>query len=298
MTSCNGSGFKSVSGASVAMRQGRVQCLSSGQLHRMAYTDWGDEANPRVLVCVHGLSRNGRDFDTLAAALSEDFRVICPDLPGRGESDWLINKADYTVPAYLSHILTLIARLGVEQVDWLGTSMGGMIGMSLAALPENPVRRLILNDVGPVLSAPALSRIGEYVGRAPVFDSVDAAERYLRTVCPGFGPLSDAQWRLLIEHGLRRDPDGWRTNYDPAIGDVMRAQPLKTDMLMWPIYDAIRSPTLAIRGEHSDLLTHATLEAMRERGPHAQTLEIADTGHAPMLMDGAQIERVREFLLR
>jgi pimeloyl-ACP methyl ester carboxylesterase len=296
MTFCWQAKFRHLLGRPPAMRRGSVQCLSSGQLHRMAYTEWGDAANPRVLVCAHGLSRNGRDFDVIAQALSRDYRVVCPDIAGRGESEWLANKADYQVPVYLQHMLVLLARLNVAQVDWLGTSMGGLIGMSLAALPASPIRKLILNDVGPVLSAAALSRIGDYVGRAPCFAAEDQAVAYLREVCPGFGPLTDQQWRQLTVHGLRRDPDGWRVRYDPAIGDTLRAQPLKTDMLLWPVYDAIKAPTLVLRGVDSDLLTHATAEAMSQRGPCARYVEIAATGHAPMLMDAAQIKIVRDFL--
>ncbi|WP_254048247.1 alpha/beta fold hydrolase [Uliginosibacterium sp. TH139] len=279
------------------MRRGSVQCLTSGQLHRMAYTEWGRPDNPRVLICVHGLSRNGRDFDVLAAALSCDYRVLCPDIAGRGDSDWLVDKSAYAVPSYVPHLLSLIARLDVERVDWLGTSMGGLIGMALAAMPGNPIRRLILNDVGPVLSAVALTRIGDYVGRAPHFLALEEAERYLRGVCPGFGPLSDAQWRQLTLNSLRPEGNGWRMHYDPAIGDAMRAQPLKTDMLLWPMYDAITAPTLVLRGVDSDLLSHATAEAMTRRGPCARHVEIAANGHAPMLMDPAQIGIVREFLV-
>ncbi|GAB2879046.1 alpha/beta hydrolase [Uliginosibacterium flavum] len=297
MALCCWSKLKSLFGASPGMRESGVQCLTSGQLHHMAYTEWGDPANPRVLLCVHGLTRNGRDFDELARALSRDYRVICPDVAGRGQSDWLANKNDYAVQVYVQHMLILLARLDVAQVDWLGTSMGGLIGMGLAALPDTPIRRLILNDVGPVLSAPALSRIGEYVGRAPLFASVEAAEQYLREVGPGFGKLSDDQWRALTVSGLRRDADGWRMRYDPAIGEVMRASPLKTDMLLWPMYDAIRAPTLVLRGVDSDLLTHTTAEAMSQRGPRAHIVEIAETGHAPMLMCAGQIEIVRNFLL-
>lgn len=289
--------FRSSVAAPAEMRQGSVQCLTNGQLHRMAYTEWGRADNPRVLLCVHGLSRNGRDFDVLAQALSKEFRVVCPDVAGRGESEWLHNSADYTVPNYLPHMLSLIARLNVLQLDWLGTSMGGLIGMNLAAMADSPIRKLILNDVGPVLSAPALTRIGEYVGRAPHFASLAEAEAYLRRVCPGFGPLSPEQWHHLSVHGLRREGEGWRVAYDPGIGEAMRSMPIHTDILMWPVYDAIRAPTLVMRGVDSDLLTHATALAMCARGPRARMVEIADTGHAPMLMDTAQIELVREFLL-
>lgn len=283
------------------MRQGDVQCLSSGGFHRMAYTEWGDAANPRVLVCVHGLTRCSRDFDALAQALCGDFRVVCPDVAGRGQSDWLSDKAAYVVPQYAADMVVLLARLGVEQVDWLGTSMGGLIGMGLAAQARSPIRRLILNDVGPVLTAAALSRIGEYLGNAPRFADVAAAEAFVRRISAPFGQLTDAQWRHLTVHTIRQDADGmWSFRYDPGISEPFIAEMQRSgagkDVEMWPLYDAVRCPTLVLRGELSDLLTRDTAAAMTGRGPRARLVEIAGVGHAPMLMDPAQIEPVRRFL--
>lgn len=279
------------------MRRDSVQCLSSGQLHRMSYVEWGAADNPRVLVCVHGLTRNARDFDDLAQALAAHYRVVCPDVPGRGHSDWLSNKADYAIPVYVEHMVTLIARLGVDRVDWLGTSMGGLIGMALASLRDTPIRKLVLNDVGPVLTAQSLLRIGEYVGRAPIFADLDAATAYVKLMSEGFGELSAAQWRHLTEHVVVEGPDGWRMRYDPAIGEVLRAMPLGEDILLWPLYEAIQCPTLVMRGATSDLLSRQVAEEMTRRGPRARFVEVPGVGHSPMLMDPAQIEVVRAFLL-
>ncbi len=267
----------------------------------MAYVEWGDPANPRVLVCVHGMTRSGRDFDVLAQSLAEKFRVVCPDVVGRGLSDRLRDPAYYVTPQYAADMVTLIARLNIESVDWLGTSMGGLIGMALAAQKETPIKRLILNDVGPVVDASALKRISDYLGSPPDFASMVEAETYMRQVAAPFGKLTDGQWRHLTECVVQPATQGRiKLRYDPDI-----AVPFKTmvaaqggkDVELWPIYDVIRCPTLVIRGETSDLLTRETVAAMRERGPRASAVEIPHVGHAPMFMDAAQIAVVREYLL-
>ncbi|AJP48308.1 alpha/beta hydrolase [Rugosibacter aromaticivorans] len=284
------------------MREGQVNCLSTAGFHHMAYVEWGDAHNPRVLICVHGLTRNGRDFDFLAQALEADYRVICPDVVGRGKSDWLANKSLYVMPQYCADMVTLLARLNVETIDWLGTSMGGLIGMALAAQPGNPIRRLVLNDVGPVVSAVSLARIGDYLGTPPRFDSIEEAEAYVRKVSAPFGPLTDTQWRHLTVHAVREAKDGKiEFVYDPGIAQAYRqGQQLSggKDVELWPLFDAITCPTLLLRGEQSDLLTPQTAQAMTQRGPHAQLIEIPGVGHAPVLMDDAQIAPVRDFLLR
>ncbi|MCA0187871.1 MAG: alpha/beta hydrolase [Proteobacteria bacterium] len=280
-----------------APRQRDVQCCGPHGLHRMAYTEWGDPANPRVLVCVHGLTRNGRDFDDLARALAGEYRVVCPDVVGRGRSEWLTVKDDYQLPQYVADMVTLIARLDATEVDWVGTSMGGLIGMLLASMPGNPVRRLVLNDVGPVIIAEAVRRIGEYVGMAPVFPTVEAAEAYIRAVSVPFGKLPDVQWRHLTETSIHPVEGGWAMRYDPGVGEVFRKAPLQTDVDLWPLYESIRCPTLVLRGAQSDLLARETAEAMTQRGPKARLVEVPDVGHAPTLMDPAQIAPIRDFLL-
>ena len=257
----------------------------------------GDPHNPRVLVCVHGLTRNGRDFDDLARAMAPHYRVICPDVVGRGRSGWLAVKDDYQLPTYVADMITLIARLDVETVHWVGTSMGGLIGMIIASMPDNPIRRLVLNDVGPVVTAASLRRIGQYVGNAPVFLSYEAGESYIREVSAPFGRLTDAQWRHLSETSLKEVEGGWAMRYDPGIGEPFRKTPILADVNLWPIYEAISSPTLVMRGAESDLLLHEPAAQMATRGPKARLVEVPDVGHAPTLMNAHQIAPIRDFLL-
>ena len=279
-------------------RRRSVQCLSPGGLHRMAYLEWGDPRNRDVVVCVHGLTRNARDFDDLARALCAQYRVVCPDVAGRGNSDRLADPMHYAIPQYVADMVTLVARLDVEAVSWVGTSMGGLIGMALAAQAGTPVRRLVINDAGAVIANSALRRIAEYLGRAPAFASFEQAEQYVRTAFAPFGRHSDAQWRHLAEAWLRRNEDGsWRAHYDPRIAEPFRATMPAGDLELWPVYDAIRCPTLVVRGAQSDLLSRETTRQMAGRGPRAKVVEIPDVGHAPTLMDEAQISVVRDFLL-
>jgi len=265
----------------------------------MAYTEWGDADNPRVLICVHGLTRNGRDFDVLANALADDYRVICPDIVGRGNSDRLFFADDYALPMYANDIITLIARLGVDSVHWLGTSMGGLIGMFLAGLPASPISRLVLNDVGPFVTLESLQRIGKYLGKAPDFPDLDTAERYVRAVCAPFGELSDAQWRFMTVVGTRAKADGgYEMNYDRAIAQPYQKAYLDgKDIDLWPLYDPIRCPTLVVRGAQSDILLAATAAEMTTRGPKATLVEVPKVGHAPMFLEEGQVRIVQDFLL-
>jgi pimeloyl-ACP methyl ester carboxylesterase len=277
-------------------RHRSVQCVSPRGLHRIAYLEWGDPRNRDVLLCVHGLTRTGRDFDELARALGGQFRVVCPDIAGRGDSDRLADPQLYAAPQYVADMVTLIARLDVEGVNWLGTSMGGLIGMALAAQPGSPVKRLVLNDAGPVITRVSLERIASYVGKAPVFPSVEKAEEYIRAISAPFGAHSDAQWRFLTESWLRKNEDGtWRAHYDPRIAEP-RMVPEK-DLELWQLYDAVRCPTLLLRGEVSDLLSRDTAGEMTRRGPKARVVEIRGVGHAPTLLHADQIAIVRDFLL-
>ncbi|NJA90085.1 alpha/beta hydrolase [Rhodocyclus tenuis] len=282
----------------ISVRERDVRCVSAAGVHRMAYREYGAPSAPRTLVCVHGLTRNGEDFSLLAEQLVPDgYRVICPDVVGRGHSDWLVDQRYYEFPQYIADLMTLLARLDVESVDWLGTSMGGLIGMIIASFDDTPVTRLVLNDVGPFLPAEGLRRIGEYVGRAPSFASVDEAERFLRFVCAAFGDLGDDGWRRLTESSIKSMADGrWNMRYDPRIAENFRLQANGGDIDLWPYYDRVRCPTLVVRGALSDLLSAETLAAMAARGPRAQTVEVAGVGHAPMFFDAAQIALVRDFL--
>jgi len=283
---------------SVAPRRRSVQCATPRGLHRIAYLEWGDPRNARVLVCVHGLSRCARDFDALAAALSDRYRVVCPDMAGRGDSGWLADPMRYVVPQYVSDMVTLVARLDVEGLHWVGTSMGGLVGMALAALNDSPVSKLVLNDSGPVVTRASLERIASYFGLAPTFPDLESAEQYVRAVSAPFGPHSDAEWRFLTEVVVRRNADGsYRMHYDPRIGEPFRAHMPENDLELWPIYEAVRCPTLVVRGALSDLLTRDTCDRMATCGPKAKVIEVEGVGHAPTLMHADQIGIVRGFLL-
>jgi pimeloyl-ACP methyl ester carboxylesterase len=278
-----------------------VQCLDSRGLHRMAYWDWGRPGAERVLVCVHGLSRQGRDFDTLARALSADYRVVCPDVVGRGESDRLVDPSGYQISAYVADMVTLLARLDARTVHWVGTSMGGLIGMALAALPDSPIRRLVLNDVGPAIDASGIARIAGYVGNPLTWPSEDEAADYLWTISQGFGSHSREQWLALTRPMLRRADDGFRLHYDPAIAVALRQITPQVaaagEAALWAAYDAVACPTLLLRGADSDLLSRPVAEAMTQRGPRARLHEFPGVGHAPTLVEPRQVEVVREFLL-
>jgi pimeloyl-ACP methyl ester carboxylesterase len=222
--------------------------------------------------------------------------VLCPDVVGRGKSDWLAHREDYGYPLYLSDMSALIARTGVERVHWVGTSMGGLIGMMLAAQPHSPLARLVVNDVGPLVPRAALERLATYVGKAPPMRSVDELERYFREVLAGFGALSDEQWRHLAATSARHNDDGTISPaYDPAIAQAFSGE--LRDVVLWPVWDAVRCPTLVLRGADSDLLLRETALEMTHRGPNARIKEFDGCGHAPALMVREQIEVVRDFLL-
>jgi len=278
-----------------------VQCLAPEGLHRMAYWEWGDAANSKVLVCVHGLSRQGRDFDTLARALAREYRVVCPDVVGRGQSDWLKNPASYAIPVYVADMVTLLARLDATEVHWVGTSMGGLIGLGLAALPDSPIAKLVLNDVGPAIEYAALARIGTYLGQAAHWKTVDEAADALRAISLGFGPHTPEQWLALTRPQLVADGDGFKPHYDPAIAVPFRAVTPELaaagEDMLWQAYDALKCPTLVLRGAESDLLSRATAGAMAQRGPRAPVREFAGVGHAPTLVQADQVAVVRDFLL-
>jgi pimeloyl-ACP methyl ester carboxylesterase len=282
-------------------RLAHVQCISGRGLHRMAYWEWGAASNPRVLVCVHGLSRQGRDFDTLARELSADYRVICPDVVGRGQSDWLADPMGYGIPGYVADMVTLVARLNVPQVDWVGTSMGGLIGLMLASLPNTPVRRLVLNDVGPVIQPEALKRIGSYLGAPAHWATVEEAADALWAISQGFGPHTREEWLALTRPQLKPDGEGYKPHYDPAIAVPVRAitpqMAAGGEAVLWAAYDRISAPTLLLRGGLSDLLSPETAMAMTQRGPRAQLHTLPGVGHAPTLVAADQRAAVRAFLL-
>jgi pimeloyl-ACP methyl ester carboxylesterase len=305
--------------------------LTPSGFHRIAYLDWRRQGRTQTVICVHGLSRNSRDFDFLAGALADRCRVICPDVVGRGASDWLSDKSDYRFSTYLADAAALIARItapappvlfgtmrgtsrahhGEQQdcVDWVGTSMGGLIGMLLAAKRGSPIRRLVLNDVGAFIPWSAFFRLKGYVAGGRRFADVAQVEAYVREACAPFGPLSDAQWRHLAEHSAAPGGEGgYLLRYDPGIGDPMRGGqpdpelPLGPNYLsgidLWSVWQELRCPVLVLRGEHSDVLSRETLARMRALKPDTEVLELPGIGHAPALMSYDQTLAIREFLLR
>lgn len=307
-------------------REGRIQCLGPDGFHQIAYTEWGDPENPSIIVCAHGMTRNSRDFDFLAADLSTKFRVVCMDVVGRGMSDWLVDKGEYGFSLYQSDAAALLARITAPsgaarsaglgygerlapQVDWVGTSMGGLIGMMLAAQRNSPIRRLVLNDVGPMIPWSALmARSGRLSGRTTRFVNGAQVEANLRETCAASGPLTDAQWRHLAGHHSRQAQDGTHVlAFDPAIVEVLASNPqpqfgFGQDYLrgisLWPLWDKVRCPALVLRGAQSDVLLETTAREMQRRHPSTQVVEFRGIGHAPWLGTADQISVVHNFLAR
>lgn len=298
-----------------------VTCASPVGLHRMAYTEWGDPQNDRVLICVHGLTRTGRDFDEIALRLSQHFRVICPDVVGRGRSDWLSNPALYSVPQYVSDMVTLISRVRPASLSWVGTSMGGLIGLALAgtiafsntmhAMHPRPeawpsesgmhIDRMLLNDVGPRLNPAALARISQYVGQPLQFDSFEQAVESVREVSASFGKHTDEQWETLTRRVYVQRGNKWVKHYDVNIAVPLMSQAAEVfstgEQILWRAYESLDCPTLIVRGAESDLLSEATALEMLKRNPRARLLTVPAVGHAPTLMDSAQIDPIERFLL-
>ena len=268
----------------------------------MAYKEWGDPSNPKVLVCVHGVTRVSDDFDALAQAMEHEYRVICPDVVGRGRSDWLDNPQSYQIPQYVSDMVTLLARLDATTVDWLGTSMGGLIGIGLAAMKESPIRKLLLNDVGPRLNFEALQRIGQYIGEDVRFDHFEDAVKFIRDISASFGEHSDSQWEKLARDVLKQNAEGkWIRHYDLKLAIPVKATTQEVaamgQAMLSAMYDAIQAETLVVRGATSDLLTADAVADMQMRGPKAKAIEIPGVGHAPTFVHADQIAIAKEFFL-
>lgn len=274
-----------------------LACLGRHGFHRLAYYEWIGPSGAPTVLCLHGLTRNGHDFDVLAETLSTEFRVVALDFPGRGQSEWLSHPDDYVTETYAADAAAVIARLGVDQVDIVGTSMGGIVGMALAAQRGNPIRKLVINDVGPLIAKRGLKRIRRYVGRDPSFIDIAALEATLRWVFAEFGNLPDSTWRRMAEQSARRKSDGsFGFNYDPKIAVPFKRGWFVRDISLWNLYDTMTCPTLVLRGANSDILRRADAEAMTRRGPRAKFVEFAGMGHAPSLTMPDQIGCVRDFL--
>lgn len=278
------------------MRSEFVLCLNPHGFHRLHYTEWGDRDNSKVVFCVHGLTRNCRDFDYVADTLADSYRVICPDMPGRGLSDWLSHRMDYNLSVYMNDIAILLAKVGTSQIDWIGTSMGGMIGMMLAALPGTPIKSLVLNDIGPSISDESKRRIADYVGTDPRFSDMAGVEAYIRRVHAPFGSLTEAHWRHLAQHSAKKIGDNeYALHYDPGIADAFKRSGV-TSVDLWPVWDRINCPVKLLRGANSDLLTAETVNKMMQRGPKTSLVEFPEVGHAPALMSHEQMSVIIEWL--
>lgn len=275
------------------MRHCQVLTYAGQQFVQTHYTEWGAADNPDVVCCVHGLTRNCRDFDELAQALSDRFRVVCVDVVGRGQSSRLDDPQQYNYASYVSQLGGVLAHLNAQRVQWVGTSMGGILGMLVAAAPHTPITRMVISDVGPVIPKQALQAIAGYLKNAPTFESLVQVEQYLRTVHSGFGNLDDRQWRQLAENSSRKEGDGWRLHYDPAIASAF--DDVSGDVDLTPIWQHVRCPVLVLRGAESELLTAEIAENMARR-PNVTVREFTGVGHAPMMMSADQIETVSSFL--
>ncbi|APW42736.1 alpha/beta fold hydrolase [Rhodoferax saidenbachensis] len=286
-----------------------LSCSDSGAGHRMAYWEWGAPDAAHTVVCVHGLSRQGRDFDVLAQALVAQaggkLRVVCPDVVGRGQSDWLADPMGYQVPAYAADMLALLMHLKPQTLDWVGTSMGGLIGMAVTAHAASvgmKVRKLVLNDVGPTVQWDSIVRIAAYLGKSMQFESLQQAADAMWSISTSFGPHTPAQWLELSRHMVKPATQGGVTlHYDPAIAVPVRAMTQEmaagAEAMVWQLYDAIQADTLLLRGAVSDLLSPHTAQQMTERGPKARLVEFAGIGHAPTLIADDQVQAVASFLL-
>ena len=299
-----------------------VMCSSPAGLHRMAYTEWGDPSNKKIVLCVHGLTRTGRDFDVLAKRLAQDYRVVCPDVVGRGLSDRLANPAFYAVPQYAADMVNLVDRLQPSELHWVGTSMGGLIGLAFAGalamarvhqqtltpaqhysdLPSTGVRldRLVLNDVGPHLEPVSLERIGQYVGEAIEFASFQEAVQYVKKTAASFGPHTKAQWEELTRYTYIEQNGRWIKHSDVGLAAPFQSRTPEVaaqgEQYLWSAYSSVQTPILILRGAESDLLSKQTLQQMLERNPQAKSHEFSGVGHAPTLMNDDQVKVVTDFI--
>ncbi len=282
-------------------RQRFVQCASPAGLHRMAYTEWCDPANPRVLLCVHGLTRSGRDFDKVAQALAGDYRVVCPDVVGRGLSDWLADPRHYGVPQYVADMVTLIAAPERGDGRLVRHLDGGLIGMALGGLPNTPIRKMLLNDVGPHIEPVALERIRDYLGKSARFASLDEGVKHAAKLASSFGPLTEEEWTSINTPLLIEREGAWGFRYDPGIatpfGAATEEQNAVGEAYLWHALASIRTPVLVVRGETSDLLLRETVAQMVERGQAVTSVEARGAGHAPAFLSAEQIAITTGFFL-
>lgn len=275
----------------------RVRCLNPDGFHNLNYYTWSKPKKKcETLMCVHGLTRNGRDFDYFARGVIDDYQVVCPDVVGRGESDWLINAQAYNYDQYTKDIVTLIGRIGVDTLKWVGTSMGGVIGMMLASLPNSPIKKLVLNDIGPYIAAKQSERVQSYVGVLPQFPNLKQARSYIERIYSTFGNLTDDQWQHLTEHSFYKNPEGmYKRKYDPGIALGLKDRTV-SDINLWPNWANIRCPVMLIWGENSDYVSSEMVDKMRKIKPDTEVVFMPGVGHAPALMDAPTINKIKDFL--
>lgn len=281
------------------MKSEWLTCQGSYGKHRLVYSHWGETENSKSILCLHGLTRNRRDFDALAKILAPEYRVLCLDIVGRGESDWLDNARDYDYPVYVEDILILLEHLKIKTIDLIGTSMGGLIGMWLAACPHSPITRLILNDIGPWVPPSGLTRIAHYLVQPPLyFADMEEVENYVRKVHAQFGPLTTEQWRELAQHSVKPlEGRGYRLTYDPKIAWPFKEKTIK-EINLWPLWEKIRCPVLLLHGEQSDLLSTDVIEQMKMIHPVMEVVTVPHTGHAPALKNKEQIQLIKQWLMK
>lgn len=272
--------------------------------HHIAFTEWGDPHNSHIVVCVHGLTRNCRDFDFLAGALEAECRIFCIDVVGRGQSDWLDNAQDYDhYQLYVADAISLLTYIRNQYsndiiVDWVGISMGGLIGMMAAIQSIVPIHKLVMSDIGPLIPVTALKRMSAYVGKDMHFGSFEELEAYIKKISAPFGPLTEDQWHHLALHSMRKfDDKSYGFRYDPKISVSFKQHALQADVDLWAYWDKLQVPTLVMRGAESDVLMARTAAEMQLRGPKAKIIELPGIGHAPILLDNKQIAIVKNFLL-
>jgi pimeloyl-ACP methyl ester carboxylesterase len=286
--------------------------ISEEGFHRVAYWEWGIPSTQPPILCIHGLTRNGRDFDELAARLSRARHVLCPDIVGRGDSDWLNNPQHYTYEQYMADMNALIALTRSSAVDWVGTSMGGLLGMMLASLPNSPIRRLVLNDIGPQIPAKALARLAKYAGRDPDFHSLEAAKAHFKSIYQEFEPMTEAQWDHLtvtsvhemspnryvvkVDHNVKISPSKSKIAWQWLTHPYKALEGTFFDVDLWQIWRKITCPVLVIHGERSDILSVETIQKMQHIHPATQVLTVPLAGHAPTLLDSVQQETIERFL--
>lgn len=281
---------------------GVVDSISSKGFHKLFYREWkhpdlGERGNRKTpVMCLHGLTRNSRDFDNLASHLCTGRRVICPDTVGRGHSDWLRSNNDYNLPQYNLDVAVVAAQAGVANYDIVGTSLGGLMGIVLASMDRSPIRRLVINDIGPEIPMPALKRLGRYVGENPLFETIEEVDAYVREKYEPFGPMSDDEWREIAEYSSYKNTDGYRMAYDPTIAENYKKYWLLTYFNIWEYWEKIECPVLILRGTESDFLTENLRDRMLESLPHAELIEFEGAGHTPTLRSLEQINPIREWL--